>query len=172
MGIRDGTTTTGAKSSNCRPQVLFPPSYEIKRPSYIVHRGKTLGGSSAINGLAFGRASSPEYDAWNTFAPNNGWTFKGLVPFFQKSENVALKPTNPYPGISAASAAKAASDNQHFEGFNGPVDVKLVSSIDFAFVAQWVLLQVSFNEIYPDVVTTYVKTINALGIGTNAEPVS
>ncbi|OSX63021.1 hypothetical protein POSPLADRAFT_1121407, partial [Postia placenta MAD-698-R-SB12] len=47
-------------------------------------RGKMLGGSSGINGMATNRASRVEYDTWSEFAPENDWTWDGLLPYFKK----------------------------------------------------------------------------------------
>lgn len=86
-------------------------------------RGKMLGGSSGINGLAWNRASSAEYDAWNTFAQNLSWGWDGLLPLFKKSENVSLTPKDPYPGISSEEAQAALHNLPYVEGFSGPIVV-------------------------------------------------
>jgi choline dehydrogenase-like flavoprotein len=82
-----------------------------------------LGGSSGINGLAWNRASSPEYDSWNTFAPGAGWTFSGLLPHMKNSESVSLIPSNPYPGITSEEAAAAQMNLPRVSGFSGPIVV-------------------------------------------------
>ncbi|KAK3306255.1 glucose-methanol-choline oxidoreductase [Chaetomium strumarium] len=48
------------------------------------NRGRCLGGSSAINGLTYGRGSSGLYDLWETLG-NAGWGWDGVLPFFKKS---------------------------------------------------------------------------------------
>lgn len=46
--------------------------------------GKTLGGSSAINGNVFDRASRHNYDAWANYSEAAAWNWEGLTPYFQK----------------------------------------------------------------------------------------
>jgi choline dehydrogenase len=47
------------------------------------NQGRCLGGSSAINGLAYTRGSSSIYDLWGTLG-NSGWTWKHVLPYFKK----------------------------------------------------------------------------------------
>jgi len=49
-------------------------------------RGKTLGGSSSINGLLWIRGQSSDYDNWRQQG-NNGWSWNDVLPYFLKSEN-------------------------------------------------------------------------------------
>ena len=49
-------------------------------------RGRTLGGSSSINGLVFIRGQAEDYDAWARLG-NRGWAYKDVLPYFLKSEN-------------------------------------------------------------------------------------
>ena len=49
-------------------------------------RGKTLGGSSSINGLLWIRGQSSDYDNWRQQG-NNGWAWNDVLPYFLKSEN-------------------------------------------------------------------------------------
>ena len=52
-------------------------------------RGKTLGGSSSINGLLWIRGQSNDYDNWRQMG-NNGWGWNDVLPYFLKSENNEL----------------------------------------------------------------------------------
>ncbi|KAF2131244.1 GMC oxidoreductase [Dothidotthia symphoricarpi CBS 119687] len=48
------------------------------------NQGRCLGGSSAINGLAYGRGSSSIYDLWASLG-NSGWSWEEVFPYFKKS---------------------------------------------------------------------------------------
>jgi choline dehydrogenase len=48
-------------------------------------RGKTLGGSSSINGLIYIRGQREDYDAWAAQG-NPGWGFDDVLPYFVRSE--------------------------------------------------------------------------------------
>src|SRR5678816_1846405 len=74
-----------------------------------VPRGKLLGGSSAINGMAFVRGQAQDFDTWAQMG-NRGWSYTEVLPFFKRMESYAgagddsfrgragpLKVTNPEP---------------------------------------------------------------------------
>lgn len=48
-------------------------------------RGKTLGGSSSINGLLYIRGQHQDYDHWRQLG-NVGWSSEDVLPYFKRSE--------------------------------------------------------------------------------------
>ncbi len=50
-----------------------------------VPRGKILGGSSAINGLAFVRGQARDFDTWAQMG-NPGWSYDDVLPYFKRME--------------------------------------------------------------------------------------
>jgi choline dehydrogenase len=50
-----------------------------------VPRGRLLGGSSAINGLAFVRGQAQDFDGWAQMG-NRGWSYADVLPFFKRME--------------------------------------------------------------------------------------
>ena len=74
-----------------------------------VPRGKLLGGSSAINGMAFVRGQAQDFDTWAQMG-NQGWSYADVLPFFKRMESYSgggddrfrgregpLRVTNPEP---------------------------------------------------------------------------
>ncbi len=49
-------------------------------------RGKTLGGSSSINAMAYVRGHHSDYDHWAALG-NAGWDFASVLPYFKQSEH-------------------------------------------------------------------------------------
>ena len=49
-------------------------------------RGKTLGGSSSINGMLYVRGQADDYDNWEQLG-NNGWGYRDLLKYFIALEN-------------------------------------------------------------------------------------
>ena len=70
-----------------------------------VPRGKLLGGSSAINGMAFVRGQPQDFDTWAQMG-NQGWAYDDVLPFFKRMEAYA-------PG----------EGDDRFRGRDGPIPV-------------------------------------------------
>ncbi|QHS11182.1 GMC family oxidoreductase [Sinimarinibacterium sp. NLF-5-8] len=49
-------------------------------------RGRTLGGSSAINAMCYIRGHKTDYDHWAALG-NEGWSYDEVLPYFKKLEN-------------------------------------------------------------------------------------
>jgi choline dehydrogenase len=62
------------------------PEDSVKGRSIPIPRGKTLGGSSSINGMLYVRGSPLDYNTWAQFG-NRNWSYEAVLPYFRKSEH-------------------------------------------------------------------------------------
>ena len=73
------------------------PDKTMANRSIPYPRGKTLGGSSSINGLLYIRGQEQDYNVWRQLG-NKGWGWKDVLPYFIKSENQE-RGENKYHGV-------------------------------------------------------------------------
>jgi len=98
-----------------------------------VPRGRMLGGSSALNGMAFVRGQAQDFDTWAQMG-NQGWAYEDVLPFFKRMESYEegdeafrgrggpLRVTNPPPlNPLYATVIKAAGEVgiRHNPDYNG-----------------------------------------------------
>ena len=50
-------------------------------------RGRVLGGSTSINGMAYARGAREDYDHWAQELGLQGWSFSDVLPYFKRSES-------------------------------------------------------------------------------------
>ena len=62
------------------------PEPELNGRRLYWPRGKTLGGSSAINAMVYIRGDRSDYDHWRDLG-NPGWGFDDVLPYFLRSED-------------------------------------------------------------------------------------
>ncbi|MFL5254501.1 MAG: GMC family oxidoreductase [Rhodopila sp.] len=62
-------------------------------------RGKTLGGSSSINGMLYVRGNPADFDGWAQMGCR-GWSFNDVLPYFRKSEDYKQGSDTEYRGTS------------------------------------------------------------------------
>jgi choline dehydrogenase len=62
------------------------PEANTKGRRIPVPRGKMLGGSSSINGMAFVRGQAQDFDTWAQMG-NQGWSYSEVLPFFRRMES-------------------------------------------------------------------------------------
>lgn len=72
--------------SNVDYHYLTEPQPFVNNRRIAVPRGKTLGGSSSTNAMAYVRGNAADYDHWAALG-NKGWSFNDILPFFKKSEH-------------------------------------------------------------------------------------
>jgi len=68
------------------------PDETMENRSIPYPRGKTLGGSSSINGLLYIRGQEQDYDIWRQLG-NKGWSWNDVLPYFLKAENQERGPS-------------------------------------------------------------------------------
>ncbi|KAJ7474773.1 hypothetical protein FB451DRAFT_1558052 [Mycena latifolia] len=85
----------------------------------VIHGGKTLGGSSSINGGHWTRGLNAQYDAWSTLLEDDeasvGWNWAGLFTYMKKAET--------FSAPNSQQAAKGAQSIASYHGTTGPVQV-------------------------------------------------
>jgi len=79
-------------------------------------RGKVLGGSSTINGMAYVRGNRHDYDNWARMGLD-GWSSEKVLPAFCRSEG-HIERKDAYDGSSGElSVCRARSNNELFDVF-------------------------------------------------------
>jgi len=81
-------------------------------------RGKTLGGSSSINGLIYIRGQREDYDHWESLG-NSGWSYDDCLPYFIKSERNERGASEYHGGDGPLSVSDIGATNELIEGFIG-----------------------------------------------------
>ncbi len=74
----------------------------------LIPRGKTLGGSSSINGMLYIRGHANDYNYWRQLG-NIGWSWEDVLPYFKKSEDYRIS-------------------KSEFHGTSGPIKVEKIRS--------------------------------------------
>jgi choline dehydrogenase len=64
------------------------PQPELSDRQLYHPRGKTLGGSSSLNGMIYIRGHPSDYDTWAGLG-NDGWEYDDLLPYFKRAEHFA-----------------------------------------------------------------------------------
>ncbi|KAK0217272.1 glucose oxidase [Armillaria fumosa] len=84
-----------------------------------IHGGKTLGGSSSINGGHYTRGLDAQFDAWSSlledYESDVGWNWEGMFNYMKKSEA--------FSAPNGQQSAKGAQFDGDYHGWSGPVQV-------------------------------------------------
>ncbi len=62
------------------------PQINIGNRRLYIPRGKTLGGSSSTNAMAYVRGNPEDFNGWEALG-NKGWDYASVLPYFKKSEH-------------------------------------------------------------------------------------
>ena len=72
------------------PRYTWPfvgePSLGMARTGIALPQGRTLGGSTAINGMVHNRGQREDYDHWAALG-NRGWSYEDVLPYFKRTES-------------------------------------------------------------------------------------
>jgi len=80
-------------------QMAHSPTTGTNGRAIPVVQGRTLGGSSSVNGLIYNRGQAQDYDGWEKLG-NRGWSYQDILPFFKKTERWTGTPNAAYRGVS------------------------------------------------------------------------
>jgi len=75
------------------------PEANTKGRRIPVPRGRLLGGSSAINGMAYVRGQAQDFDTWAQMG-NTGWSYRDVLPLFKRIESYEGGGDDEYRGRS------------------------------------------------------------------------
>ena len=64
------------------------PQAHVDNRKFYLPRGKTLGGCSSTNAMAYVRGNHDDYDTWSDMGCT-GWDAQSVLPYFKKSEGNA-----------------------------------------------------------------------------------
>ncbi|CBQ73956.1 related to Glucose oxidase [Sporisorium reilianum SRZ2] len=106
------------KSFGTSQTFAFDTVTQVGGHSKGVGGGRTLGGSTSINGAAWNRASRAQYDALGPLMANSttaGWDWDGLLAYMRKSENF-VAPNQQQQGLGARWDASV-------HGTSGPLEI-------------------------------------------------
>ena len=79
-------------------------------------RGKTMGGSSSINGMLYIRGQRQDYDTWAQLG-NRGWSYDDVLPLFKRSERYERGDTDYHGGGGGLSVVTTRAKSDVSEAF-------------------------------------------------------
>ncbi len=84
-------------------QYASEPSLATAGRAIPIPQGRTLGGSSSVNGMAYVRGQASDFDRWAQLG-NRDWAFEDVLPFFRRSEKYQDSGEDRYRGRSGRAA--------------------------------------------------------------------
>lgn len=111
------------------------PQTHLHNRKMMVNRGKSLGGSTAINSMVYIRGNQNDYDGWEKLGCK-GWSYQDVLPVFKKleanqsqqsvdyhgfdGELTVTKQQDPHPVCTTFIKAGASAGLPENSDFNGP----------------------------------------------------
>ncbi|MDW3190873.1 MAG: GMC family oxidoreductase N-terminal domain-containing protein [Cytophagales bacterium] len=89
------------------------PQEHVNERKLYIPRGKTLGGSSSTNAMAYVRGNKADYDHWASLG-NEGWAFDEVLPYFKRSEDIQ-HPGQVDEGYHGSKGELSVNFNEHFQ---------------------------------------------------------
>ena len=93
-------------------------------------RGKVLGGSSSINGMAYARGVPEDYDFWARDLGLKGWSYADVLPYFKRSESWADGATALRGGDGPLNVDRLAFDDPLLDAFLASTDALGYQRVD------------------------------------------
>lgn len=107
--------------------VSVPQAGALNRKIHYA-QGKTLSGSSALNAMAYHRATNGAYDRWADMVGDQSYTFNKLLPYFEKSCHFSP----PNESKRQTPNATVRYDPKAFSSTGGPLQVSYSNWVDVA----------------------------------------
>lgn len=104
------------------PKAKYNWKYETEPQAHLDNRrilwprGKTLGGSSSLNGMIYIRGHARDYDLWRQRGVS-GWSFADVLPYFKRAEGNVRGADPFHGGDGPLIVSNAAHDHDLFDGF-------------------------------------------------------
>ncbi|CZT43416.1 related to choline dehydrogenase [Rhynchosporium secalis] len=120
------------------------PQPQLENATSLYARGKTLGGSSAMNFMAYQRGTNDSYTTWAKSVGDESWNFQNLLPYFRRSTNY----TSPNSAVRALNTSVPNPGPQAYGSTSGPIHVSFPNTATpFASWAQLGLREIGIPDI-------------------------
>ncbi|KAL1600669.1 hypothetical protein SLS60_007057 [Paraconiothyrium brasiliense] len=95
------------------------PQAQLNGRSADYHIGKTVGGSTAVNLMAYHRSTKGAYDRWASLVGDDSYQFSKFLPWMRKAVN--FTPANTRVRAKNATVPKARPES--YDSSGGPIDI-------------------------------------------------
>ncbi len=92
------------------------PDPNLENRKIFIPRGKTLGGSSSINGMVYIRGHKRDYDIWRQLGCE-GWSYDDVLPYFKKLENHIERDDEFHGKKGPLKVTRSHTKNELFDAF-------------------------------------------------------